>query len=200
MCTSSVPQDLNLCKFEMYWLKSTSLLIYMYKLQLLQGRRCVSQCHWVWGSTLYNSVLASLMTSGLFSADKAKGSTVCVCVCVCVVLLQAFFCGQSKGQHCVCNSIPASLITVGSFIADQGKGNTVPWLPVCWGATVSTQKKSHGRFVHSCAGGFVFVRMCGWMCKGSQGPHRCLQVLTNWICLVRPYKSLCLHHSPYKSI
>ena len=63
----------------------------------------------------------------------------------------------------MCNSTPASLITVGSFIADQGKGSTVPWLPVCWGATVSTQKKSHGRFVHSRAGGFV--RMCGWMCK-----------------------------------
>ena len=28
---------------------------------------------------------------------------------------------------------------------------------------------------------------------------RCLQVLTNWICQVRPYKSLYLHHRPYKS-
>ena len=26
-----------------------------------------------------------------------------------------------------------------------------------------------------------------------------LQVLTNWICQVRPYKSLYLHHGPYKS-
>ena len=34
--------------------------------------------------------------------------------------------------------------------------------------------------------------------QGSQGPYRCLQ-LTNWICQVRPYKSLFLHHGPYKS-
>ena len=30
-------------------------------------------------------------------------------------------------------------------------------------------------------------------CQGSQGPYRCL------ICQVRPYKSLYLHHGPYKS-
>ena len=35
--------------------------------------------------------------------------------------------------------------------------------------------------------------------QSSQGPYRCLQVLTNWICQVRPYKSLHLHHHPYKS-
>ena len=35
--------------------------------------------------------------------------------------------------------------------------------------------------------------------EGSQGPHCCLQVLTNGIGQVRPYKSVYLHHSPYKS-
>ena len=37
--------------------------------------------------------------------------------------------------------------------------------------------------------------------QGSQCPWglRCLQVLTNWICQVRPYKSLYLHHRHYKS-
>ena len=35
--------------------------------------------------------------------------------------------------------------------------------------------------------------------QGSQGPSRCLQVLTNSICQVRLCKSLHLHHSPYKS-
>ena len=35
--------------------------------------------------------------------------------------------------------------------------------------------------------------------QGSYGPYRCLQVLTNWICQVRSYKSLYLHHGPYKA-
>ena len=45
---------------------------------------------------------------------------------------------------------------------------------------------------------FLYVRKGEWRTsywwvnnsQGSQGPYRCLQVLTNWICQVRPYKSL----------